>query len=176
MNIIGISGLEQAMPFKRKHWPNLDPRDYRISQGHDAAAALVCSGRIVAAVAEERFDRYKQSAKFPAQAIAWCLEQAGLGLGDVDAIVHGFDYEPYREIYSLDPVTKEFFETVLSHEALGALVQRDLKDFPADRVHHVPHHHAHAASAYYTSGWNEMPRRGRRCDGRGARHERVRGP
>ena len=155
MNIIGISGLEQAMPFKHKHWPNLDARDYRISQGHDAAAALVSSGKIVAAVAEERFNRQKQSAQFPAQAIAWCLEEAGLQLSDVDAIVHGFEYEPYGGIYSLDPVTKEFYETVLSHEALKELVRRDLKDFPLDRVHHVAHHHAHAASAYYTSGWDE---------------------
>jgi carbamoyltransferase len=44
MNILGISGLEQAMPFKRTHWPGLDVRDYRISQGHDAAAALVVDG------------------------------------------------------------------------------------------------------------------------------------
>ena len=155
MNIIGISGLEPAMPFKRKHWPGLDERDYRISQGHDAAAALVCSGKIVAAAAEERFNRKKQSASFPVHAINWCLAQAGLRVSDLDAIVHGFDYEPYREIYSLDPVTREFYHTVLSHEALASLTRRDLKDFPLDRLHHVPHHHAHAASAYYTSGWDE---------------------
>jgi carbamoyltransferase len=155
MNILGISGLEQAMPFKRKHWPNLDERDYRISQGHDAAAALVCDGNIVCAAAEERFDRKKQSAHFPLHAIAWCLKQAGLKLADIDAIAHGFDYEPYREIYSLDPVTREYFDTVLSPKALIGLVERDLKDFPIDRVVHVPHHQAHAASAYYTSGWDK---------------------
>jgi carbamoyltransferase len=155
MNILGISGLEQAMPFKRRHWPKLDEREYRISQGHDAAAALICSGKIVAAAAEERFDRHKQSAHFPVQAINWCLKEAGLTLDDIDAIVHGFDYEPYREIYSLDPVTREFYDTVLSPDALAKLVARDLKDFPADRIHHVSHHEAHAASAYYTSGWND---------------------
>ncbi len=155
MNVLGISGLERAMAFKRKHWPTLDERDYRISQGHDAAAALVCSGEIVAAAAEERFDRKKHSAHFPVHAISSCLEQAGLRLGEIDAIVHNFDYAPYREIYSLDPVTKEFYDTVLSHEALLELIQRDLPGFPADRVFHVPHHHAHAASAYYTSGWDQ---------------------
>jgi carbamoyltransferase len=155
MNILGISGLEGAMPFKHRHWPDLDVRDYRISQGHDAAAALICSGKIVAAAAEERFNRKKQSPHFPARAISWCLDQAGLQLDNVDAIVHGFDYEPYREVYSLDPVTKEFFDTVLSHEALVELVQRDLPKFPTERIYHVPHHHAHAASAYYTSGWDE---------------------
>ena len=155
MNIIGISGLEQAMGFKRKHWPKLDVRDYRISQGHDAAAALIVDGKIVAAAAEERFNQQKQSAQFPAQAIAWCLQQAGLNLSDVDAIVHGFDYEPYGGIYSLDPVTKEFYDTVLSHDALCDLVKRDLPGLPLERVHHVAHHEAHAASAYYTSGWDE---------------------
>jgi carbamoyltransferase len=155
MNIIGISGLELAMPFKRKHWAGLDEREYRISQGHDAAAALICSGKIVAAASEERFNRQKQSARFPAQAISWCLEKAGLSLGDIDAIVHSFDYEPYREVYSLDPVTREFYDTVLSRESLLKLVARDLKNFPAERVHHLSHHLAHAASAYYTSGWDE---------------------
>jgi carbamoyltransferase len=155
MNILGISGLEQAMPFKRQHWPALDERDYRISQGHDAAAALVCSGEIVAAAAEERFDRKKQSAHFPLHAISWCLQHAGLRLADIDAIAHGFDYQPYREIYSLDPVTREFYDTVLSRESLARLVARDLKDFPPDRLRHVPHHHAHAASAWHTSGWDE---------------------
>jgi carbamoyltransferase len=155
MNVIGISGLEEAMPFKRKHWPNLDEREYRISQGHDSAAALICGGEIKAAVAEERFDRKKQSSHFPIQAISWCLEKAGLSLDNVDALVHGFDYEPYREIYSLDPVTRDFYDTVLSRECFLKLIGRDLKNFPVERVHHVSHHEAHAASAYYTSGWDE---------------------
>jgi carbamoyltransferase len=155
MNILGISGLEQAMAFKRRHWPDLDEREYRISQGHDAAAALICDGRIVAAAEQERFDRKKQSARFPADAIAWCLEQAGLQLDDIDLLAHGFDYAPYREIYSLDPVTKDYYDTVLSPEAFAANLRRDLPNFPADRVHHVPHHVAHAASAYYTSGWED---------------------
>ena len=155
MNILGISGLEGAMPFKRRHWPAVDPRDYRISQGHDAAAALVCDGRIVAAAAEERFDRAKQSARFPKQAIAWCLKRAGLTLDEIDAIVHGFEYEPYRDVYSLDPVTRAYYEEVLSPDALMKLIARDLPSFPLDRVFNVPHHHAHAASAYYTSGWDE---------------------
>jgi carbamoyltransferase len=155
MNIIGVSGLEGAVPFKQLHWPGLETREYRISQGHDAAAALVSSGRIVAAAAEERFDGRKHSAHFPARAIAWCLQEAGLTLRDVDAIVHGFDYAPYRELYSLDPTTQALYTDVLSGPALTALVQRDLPDFPADRVCHVSHHLAHAASAYYTSGWDD---------------------
>src|SRR5882724_6644653 len=65
MNILGISGLENAVAFKKAHWPRLDEREYRLSQGHDAAAALVVDGVPVAAAAEERFNRQKHSARFP---------------------------------------------------------------------------------------------------------------
>jgi carbamoyltransferase len=155
MNFLGISGLEQAVPFKRKMWPNLEEREYRISQGFDAAAALVCDGRIVAAAAQERFDRQKQSARFPADAVAWCLEKAGLRLEDIDALGHGFDYADYRDVYSLDAMTKACFDGVLAPEVFARAVRRDLPAFPQDRIMHVPHHLAHAASAYYTSGWDE---------------------
>src|SRR5437660_6514465 len=102
MKILGISGFENSMPFKRDHWPGLEEREYRISQGHDAAAALVIDGVTVAAAAEERFNRQKHSAKFPACAIRYCLGQAGLALDDIDLMVHSFDYAPYQRAYSLD--------------------------------------------------------------------------
>src|SRR5437899_3051427 len=100
MNILGISGFEKAMAFKRAHWPGLEERECRISQGHDAAAALVIDGVPVAAAAEERFNRQKHSAKFPAGAIGFCLAEAGLSPDDIDEIAHGFDYAPYRKLYS----------------------------------------------------------------------------
>ena len=155
MNILGFSGFENSMPFKRAHWPSLDEREYRISQGHDSAAALVVDGQVVAAVAEERFNREKHSARFPVRAIEYCLSEAGLALADVDELAHGFDYEPYRPLFSLDPVAAELYREVYSREALLRLIERDLKGFPADRVHHVGHHQAHAASAYFTSGFDE---------------------
>ncbi len=155
MNIIGISGIEQSMPFKKKHWPGLDEREYRISQGHDSAAALLVDGEIVACVAEERMNRKKHSGDFPAGAIRYCLEEAGLAPGDIHELVHGFDYLPYRAAFAMDPVSDALYRDVFSREALLSLVGRDLPGFPAERVHHVSHHLAHAASAYYTSGWDE---------------------
>jgi len=53
---------------------------------HDSAAALVSDGNIVAAAQEERFTRKKHDPGFPAQAIAYCLQEAGLGLDQVDYI------------------------------------------------------------------------------------------
>ena len=46
MKVIGISGLENSVPFKQANWPGLEEREYRIAQGMDAAAALVIDGRI----------------------------------------------------------------------------------------------------------------------------------
>ena len=51
----------------------------------DSAAALVRDGKLIAAAEEERFRRIKHWAGFPSQAIAYCLREAGVGLGDVDA-------------------------------------------------------------------------------------------
>jgi carbamoyltransferase len=155
MIVLGISGLENSVSFKKSHWPGLEDREYRISQGHDSAAALVADGRIVAAAAEERFSRNKHTGNFPEGAIQYCLAEAGINPGDVDEIAHSFDYFPYRPIYLIDPVTAEQYRQVFSREAFVERVNRFFPTFPCDRVQHVNHHLAHAASAYYTSGWDE---------------------
>ena len=53
---------------------------------HDSAAALVVDGRIVAAAQEERFTRRKHDPDFPAQAVAYCLREAGLQPGELDYV------------------------------------------------------------------------------------------
>jgi carbamoyltransferase len=155
MKILGVSGIEGTMAFKRRHWPGLDEREYRISQGHDSAAALVVDGEFVFGVAEERISRRKHTGDFPLGAIETCLAQTGLDISDIDEVAHGFDYAPYRVHYSLDPVSAELYRDVLSREAFVAQVQRALPELGAERIRHVDHHLAHAASAYYTSGWDE---------------------
>lgn len=112
MKIIGISGLETSIPFKKAHWPALDEREYRISQGHDSAAALVVDGVCVAAAAEERFVRKKHCGCFPIHAIRYCLEQAGLDIADIDEIAHGFDYSQYERLSSLNPLSSLRFSDV----------------------------------------------------------------
>jgi carbamoyltransferase len=153
--ILGVSGLANSVTFKRAHWPGLEEREYRISQGHDAAAALVVNGTTVAAAAEERFNRKKHSGDFPVQAISYCLRQAGIPLADIDEIAHSFDYYRYRRVYSLDPVSAGLYETVLSKEAFLRQTARYCPEFSTGRVHQVSHHLCHAASAYFTSGWDE---------------------
>src|SRR5258708_39494061 len=52
----------------------------------NASAAIVCDGQLIAAVEEERFNRVKYAAGFPAQAIRYCLKEAGLTLADIDHV------------------------------------------------------------------------------------------
>jgi len=155
MKVIGISGLENAVPFKQAHWPGLDEREYRICQGMDAAAALVIDGTLVAAAEQERFSRKKHTGDFPVDAIHYCLKKAGLSIHDIDEIAHGFNYEAYRALYQRDGTSDSLYDKVFSREALLAQVRRDLPGFPEEKVFSVGHHLAHAASAAYTSGWDE---------------------
>lgn len=55
---------------------------------HDSAAALLRDGVIVAAAQEERFSRVKHDARFPVQAVCYCLQEAGVRLEDVDHIAY----------------------------------------------------------------------------------------
>ena len=88
-------------------------------------------------------------------AIRYCLAEAGISLGDVDELAHCFDYAPYKAAFLVDPVATTRYREVYSKDALLSLVRRDLPDFPLERVHQVNHHLSHAASAYFTSGWDE---------------------
>ena len=153
--VVGISGFENSIPFKKKHWPGLEEREYRISQGHDSAAVLMIDGKIVAGAAEERFSRKKHTGDFPIGAIRYCLQTAGLKPSDIDEISHGFDYAPFKAAFMLDPTSAEQYKEVFSREKLLSQVSQHLPGCPADKVHHINHHLSHAASAYYTSGWNQ---------------------
>ncbi len=157
MKIIGWSGFENAMAFKAGEFPDMDLRDLRIVQGQDSAAALLVDGEIVAAGAEERFNGQKHSGAFPAGAIRYCAASAGLELGEIDAFVHAFDYRPYKFPHSRTELAKRRYREVYSREALLRRVRDSLPELgeAADKVHHVEHHLAHAASAYYTSGWDD---------------------
>jgi carbamoyltransferase len=155
MNILGISGLEHSESFKKAQWPGLSEREYRMSQGYDAAAALVVDCVIVAAAAEERFDRRKHSAAFPVQAARYCLQEAGIGPEELDEVVQAFDYLPYERAYAVDPVAARRYREVYARDVFVSQVRRHFPAVPPDRVRHVSHHLAHAASAYFTSGWDE---------------------
>ncbi len=155
MRILGISGLENSVPHKQATWPGLEDREYRIAQGMDAAAALMVDGHLIAAAEQERFSGKKHTGDFPIDAIQFCLAEAGLAIEDIDEIAHGFDYASYRPLYTKDELSAVLYHDVFSREALLKQVRRDLPGYPEERVFSVGHHLAHAASAAYTSGWDE---------------------
>ena len=155
MKVIGISGLENSVPYKKARWPGLDEREYRIAQGMDSAAALVIDGKLAAAAEQERFNGKKHTGAFPVDAIQFCLAEAGVSIHEIDEIAHGFDFTPYRSHYDGDEMSADLYKKVLSREALLAQIRRELPSFPLENVHQVGNHLAHAASAAYTSGWDE---------------------
>lgn len=116
---------------------------------HDAAACLIVDGNVVAMAEEERFTRRKNAfGQVPHNAIAYCLEQAGLSVDDVNTVAVGWDFNAvFDNIGKEGPTDEQLLDLYL----------------PADKFKYtrrpslavVPHHLAHAASAYYLSGFDE---------------------
>jgi carbamoyltransferase len=125
----------------------------------NASAAVVCDGRLVAAVEEERFNRVKYAAGFPAQAIRYCLREAGLRLEEIDHVA--VPRNPYARLgtklfYALRmPSFARGRAKVLAkftgmREALASALDRDPKTIAA-KFHRVEHHQAHLASTFFVS-------------------------
>jgi carbamoyltransferase len=125
----------------------------------NASAAIVCDGRLIAAVEEERFNRVKYAAGFPAQAIRYCLKEAGLTLAEIDHVA--VPRNPYARLgtkifYALRmPSFAKERAKVLARftgipEALAAAFETDPKKIKA-KFHRVEHHQAHLASSFFVS-------------------------
>lgn len=155
-NIIGFSGLHHSVQFKKQHFLNLTPREYRIAQGFDSAAALVSDHGIVAAVAEERFVREKGTNHFPIHAIRYCLEAAGIKPQQISTIAHGFAYEPVKSVFEFDVLAEQQYAQVYNPDRQRECLE---EHFPSvdwsNKLVSVPHHLAHAASTFYLSGFDE---------------------
>ena len=137
---------------------------------HDSAAALVEDGRIVAAAQEERFTRKKNDADYPANAVAYCLAEAGVGMDEVDYAAF-YDkpflkFERLMETYAAFAprgfrafsmalplwVKEKLFQKGLLRRRLAALAPD--ADW-SERLLFAEHHQAHAASAFYPSPFRE---------------------
>ena len=123
---------------------------------HDPAAALVIDGITVAAAEEERFSRRKHGKtpvpfstwELPEQAIRFCLETAGVGAEDLDAI--GYSYDPSLATVPSAHLQDEAWEGMrtLYAERAPRFLRTVLPGVDEGRFRHVPHHVAHAASAW----------------------------
>jgi carbamoyltransferase len=127
---------------------------------HDAAAALIRDGEVVAAVEEERFTRRKHDSSFPANAIRSCLQAAGLSGADLDLVV--FYERPLVKLArtlangvgcwpgSRDTFTRSLRTWKSERLWIRSTIVRGL-GVPADAVMFCDHHLAHAASAVFAS-------------------------
>ena len=134
---------------------------------HDSAAALLMDGEIAAAAQQERFSRKKHDARFPEDAIRYCLEAENLELGDLHRIVFYdkplikferlletyLSYAPngFRSFVAAMPVwlkEKLYLKTVLKNE-LAAIGNCKTRDLPP--LLFAEHHQSHAASAFFFS-------------------------
>ncbi|HJS23868.1 MAG TPA: carbamoyltransferase C-terminal domain-containing protein [Pyrinomonadaceae bacterium] len=133
----------------------------------DAAAAIVRDGKLIAAAEEERFNRFKHSAGFPAQAIRYCLNAARISVEDLDHV--GISRDPSAHLHKKILFAATRITKLASHQIkdrLGnAAKVRDVKDELARvfgvskkhlraRFHNVEHHRAHLASCFFVSPFN----------------------
>jgi len=132
---------------------------------HDSAACLLRDGELVAAAQEERFTRKKHDPDFPARAVHYCLEQAGIEAADLDFV--GFYDKPLLKFDRL-------LETYLAYAPKGfasfrrampiwlgqklhlpRAMRKGLGASPKNRFVFTEHHESHAASAFYPSPFEE---------------------
>jgi carbamoyltransferase len=152
MIVLGYSGLDGSVAYARRD-PDLRAGEDRMVQGLDSAAALLVDGRIVAAAAEERFAFEKHTNAFPLDSIRFCLESAGITADRVDAVAHGFNYGRYADFFRHSD--RRYYNSVLAPERQIELWNERLgARLSPDRFAAVDHHLAHAASAYFPSGFD----------------------
>jgi carbamoyltransferase len=137
---------------------------------HDSAAALVHDGRVVAAAQEERFTRRRHDARFPRNALLYCLSEAGISLDEVDYVAF-YDkpllkFERLLETYlAFAPRGFASFRRAMPLWIREKLFQKDLlaRELRSlapgtrweERLLFGEHHLSHAASAFYPSPFHE---------------------
>jgi len=125
----------------------------------NASAALVCDGRLVTAVEEERFNRVKYAAGFPEHAVRHCLSEAGLTIKDIDHVA--VPRKPWArlatKLFYASRMPRFAFDRIKAwkhfrgiHEDLAAACDIDPEAIRA-QYHRVEHHVAHLASAFFVS-------------------------
>ena len=131
---------------------------------HDAAAALLRDGILVAAAEEERFSRKKHDFEFPQQAIDFCLRTAGITTADLDHVV--FFEKPFvkferlllTSLQTFPRSARVFREAMVSWLGDKLWVKHLLQQrlgVPPERILFSEHHLSHAASAFYCSPFDE---------------------
>ena len=137
---------------------------------HDSAAALVIDGKIVAAAQEERFTRVKHTPDFPANAIKYCLEESGLSIDELDAIIFYdkpllkferlletyYAFAPKGIISFLKAIPIWLNENLfLKKQIFDGLNEIETYDKKKVKLLFTEHHLSHAASAFFASPYSK---------------------
>lgn len=131
---------------------------------HDAAAALLKDGKLIAAAEEERFTRIKHDFNFPENAIDFCLDYAGISGRDLDYVVfyekpfHKFERILMTTLQSFPKSWNVFREAMITWLSDKLWVKNTIKEkigIEYDKILFGEHHLSHAASAFYPSPFEE---------------------
>ena len=131
---------------------------------HDAAAALLKNGELVAAAEEERFTRKKHDYDFPAHAIQFCLRKAGIQNRELDYVVFfekplvKFERILMTVLQTFPKSRRVFQESMMSWLGEKLWIKSLIKDrlgIAADKILFSEHHLSHAASAFFCSPYQE---------------------
>jgi carbamoyltransferase len=121
-----------------------------IERSHDASACLIKNGKILSMAEEERFIRQKYAFdKVPINAISYCLKESRISPNDIDIVALGWDYRLMYKLHSrkFNYTDEEILDIIFP------LKYFNYKKRPKLII--VPHHLAHAASAFFTSGFKK---------------------
>jgi carbamoyltransferase len=130
---------------------------------HDAAAALLRDGNLVAAAHEERFTRKRHDPDLPVQATRYCLEEAGIAVGDLDYVV--FYDKPFTKLERILITYLSTFPRSLPSFTKSIPIWMKEKLWVPNLIHRhlgydgevlfAEHHQSHAASAFLCSPFEE---------------------
>jgi carbamoyltransferase len=131
---------------------------------HESSAALTIDGEVVAACEEERFTRIQHAKvaspdnphELPENAIRFCLDHAGVRAQEIDRVAYSFDPQLRRTTFRADwwPDSRLEHTFLQKLDEVGDVAARVLGRKLGRALKFVPHHLAHAASAYYPSGFD----------------------
>jgi carbamoyltransferase len=134
MNILGLYG---ALDWNANR--DYDEITYDLTWVHDAGATLLINGNHICSISEERLTRIKYEGNFPSKSIDYCLSVSNISAQDIDLIC--------VPSMCIDIFYKQVNDNIL-HRKLNEI-------FPNARVQIVSHHLSHAASAIFSSDFNE---------------------
>ncbi|MFW6676979.1 carbamoyltransferase [Lacrimispora sp. AGF001] len=122
---------------------------------HDSSCALIQDGKIICAVSEERFSRFKNDSRLPVRAFRYCLEAGNINITDVDCVAYYED--PYKKLsrqmeYNFNQSNDKELNWIDCHRPFREI--REILGYEGE-IKYYEHHLSHAAGSYLFSGFQD---------------------